>query len=143
MISEFQGSSNITINYDINTAGQGFAMDAVIGRVARPLGRWRNFEKWVPRSSRTLRRAGTGLLTLNGFGPKDLNEPVKICAIGSIVPALAQNATTGHPQFRSWKEKTRLKAWQWSSYRHYAEGERGAVLVNELRKAELKIRKVA
>jgi putative transposase len=33
--------------------------------------------------------------------------------------------------------------WQWSSYRHYAEGVRGTVLVNEERKAELKIRKVA
>jgi REP-associated tyrosine transposase len=28
--------------------------------------------------------------------------------------------------------------WRWSSYRHYAYGEAGAVLVNELRKAELK-----
>ena len=33
--------------------------------------------------------------------------------------------------------------WDWSSYRHYAEGERGAVLVNEERKAELKVRKIA
>jgi putative transposase len=33
--------------------------------------------------------------------------------------------------------------WPWSSYRHYADGERGAVLVNEERKAELKVRKVA
>jgi putative transposase len=31
----------------------------------------------------------------------------------------------------------------WSSYRHYADGERGVVLVNQERKAELKIRKVA
>jgi hypothetical protein len=28
--------------------------------------------------------------------------------------------------------------WDWSSYRHYADGERGAVLVNEERKAGLK-----
>jgi putative transposase len=28
--------------------------------------------------------------------------------------------------------------WRWSSYRHYAYGESGAVLVNELQKAELK-----
>jgi hypothetical protein len=28
VISEFQGSPNVTINYDINTAGQGFAKDA-------------------------------------------------------------------------------------------------------------------
>jgi hypothetical protein len=28
--------------------------------------------------------------------------------------------------------------WRWSSYRHYAYGESGAVLVNELEKAELK-----
>ncbi|MFZ3366736.1 MAG: transposase, partial [Candidatus Sulfotelmatobacter sp.] len=33
--------------------------------------------------------------------------------------------------------------WEWSSYRHYAEGERGVVLVNEERKAELRIRKIA
>jgi putative transposase len=29
--------------------------------------------------------------------------------------------------------------WRWSSYRHYAYGESGVVLVNELRKAELKV----
>ena len=29
--------------------------------------------------------------------------------------------------------------WRWSSYRHYAYGESGAVLVNEIQKAELKI----
>jgi REP element-mobilizing transposase RayT len=33
--------------------------------------------------------------------------------------------------------------WDWSSYRHYADGERGVVLVNEERKAELKVRKIA
>jgi REP element-mobilizing transposase RayT len=33
--------------------------------------------------------------------------------------------------------------WDWSSYRHYADGERGAVLVNEERKAGLKVRKIA
>jgi putative transposase len=33
--------------------------------------------------------------------------------------------------------------WKWSSYRHYAEGVRGIVLVNEERKAELKIRNIA
>jgi putative transposase len=33
--------------------------------------------------------------------------------------------------------------WPWSSYRHYANGERGVVLVNEERKAELKVWKVA
>jgi hypothetical protein len=33
--------------------------------------------------------------------------------------------------------------WPWSGYRHYADGERGLVLVNEERKAELKVRKVA
>jgi putative transposase len=33
--------------------------------------------------------------------------------------------------------------WDWSSYRHYAEGERGRVRVNEERKAELKVRKIA
>jgi putative transposase len=33
--------------------------------------------------------------------------------------------------------------WKWSSYRHYAEGERGIVVVNEEQRAELKIRKIA
>jgi hypothetical protein len=33
--------------------------------------------------------------------------------------------------------------WMWSSYRYYADGERGAVLVNEERKAELRVQKVA
>ena len=33
--------------------------------------------------------------------------------------------------------------WDWSSYRHYAHGERGVVLVNEEQKAELKLRKIA
>jgi REP-associated tyrosine transposase len=33
--------------------------------------------------------------------------------------------------------------WSWSSFRHYAEGERGPVLVNEERKAELRIRQIA
>ena len=33
--------------------------------------------------------------------------------------------------------------WKWSSYRHYAGSERGAVLVDEPQKAELKIRKIA
>ena len=33
--------------------------------------------------------------------------------------------------------------WDWSSYRHYADGERGIVLVNEERKAELKVWKIA
>jgi len=33
--------------------------------------------------------------------------------------------------------------WKWSSYGYYAEGERGAVLVNQPQKAELKIREIA
>ncbi len=33
--------------------------------------------------------------------------------------------------------------WLWSSFRHYAYGERGPVLVNEARKAELHIRKIS
>lgn len=33
--------------------------------------------------------------------------------------------------------------WAWSSFRHYVEGERGPVLVNEPRKAELHIREIA
>ena len=31
----------------------------------------------------------------------------------------------------------------WGSYRHYADGERGIVLVNEERKAKLRVRKIA
>jgi putative transposase len=33
--------------------------------------------------------------------------------------------------------------WLWSSFRHYAYGERGAVLVNETQEAELHIRKIS
>jgi len=33
--------------------------------------------------------------------------------------------------------------WLWSSFRHYAYGERGPVLVNETQKAELHIRKIS
>jgi putative transposase len=33
--------------------------------------------------------------------------------------------------------------WLWSSFRHYAYGERGSVLVNETLKAELHIRKIS
>ena len=33
--------------------------------------------------------------------------------------------------------------WEWSSYRHYAFGENGPVLVNEPRKAELRVRKIS
>jgi putative transposase len=32
--------------------------------------------------------------------------------------------------------------WAWSSYRHYADGERGIVLVNEQQKADMKVRKM-
>ncbi len=33
--------------------------------------------------------------------------------------------------------------WNWSSYRHYALGERGLVLVNEAQKAEMRVRGIA
>ena len=33
--------------------------------------------------------------------------------------------------------------WTWSSFRHYADGQCGPVLVNEIQKAELRIRDVA
>jgi hypothetical protein len=33
--------------------------------------------------------------------------------------------------------------WRWRSYRHYATGEKGPVLVNETQKAELRVRKIA
>ncbi len=32
--------------------------------------------------------------------------------------------------------------WEWSSFRHYASGDRGPVLVNEQRKAELHVREI-
>jgi putative transposase len=32
--------------------------------------------------------------------------------------------------------------WQWSSYRHYALGESGPVLVNEAQRAELQVRDI-
>ena len=32
--------------------------------------------------------------------------------------------------------------WAWSSYRHYATGERGPVLVNEAQKAEMRVRRI-
>jgi hypothetical protein len=54
---------------------------------------------WVPRPSRTLRRAGTGLPKVNGFWFEGLKQAGRTYAIGSFVPALAQNARTGHPQF--------------------------------------------
>jgi hypothetical protein len=33
--------------------------------------------------------------------------------------------------------------WAWSSFRHYANGERGLVLMNEGQRAEMKLRKIA
>jgi hypothetical protein len=33
--------------------------------------------------------------------------------------------------------------WEWTSYRHHADGERSVVLANEERKAELKVWKIA
>jgi putative transposase len=33
--------------------------------------------------------------------------------------------------------------WNWSSYRHYATGERGVVLINEAQKAEMRVRRIA
>ena len=33
--------------------------------------------------------------------------------------------------------------WAWSSYRHYAYGEAGLVLVNEPRRAEMRVRKIS
>jgi hypothetical protein len=33
--------------------------------------------------------------------------------------------------------------WNWSSYRHYALGERGPVLVNEAQNAEMRLRGIA
>jgi hypothetical protein len=37
----------------------------------------------------------------------------------------------------------RPQQWAWSSYRHYADGERGIVRVNEEQKAEMRVRKMA
>jgi putative transposase len=33
--------------------------------------------------------------------------------------------------------------WAWSSFRHYATGQSGPVRVNEIQKAELRVRKIA
>ncbi len=33
--------------------------------------------------------------------------------------------------------------WNWSSYRHYAQGERGLVLVNKAQKAEMRVLRIA
>ena len=33
--------------------------------------------------------------------------------------------------------------WNWSSYRHYAQGERGPVLVNKAQKAEMRVLRIA
>jgi putative transposase len=33
--------------------------------------------------------------------------------------------------------------WQWSSYRHYALGEPGPVLINEAQTAEMRVRQIA
>lgn len=35
------------------------------------------------------------------------------------------------------------RQWAWSSFRDYADGERGIVLVNEERKAEMRVREIA
>ncbi len=35
------------------------------------------------------------------------------------------------------------KQWRWSSFRHYAYGELGPVLVNDTRPAKLQIRKIS
>jgi REP element-mobilizing transposase RayT len=53
-----------------------------------------------------------------------------------VLAALKQ--TFAHRLLRELPEE-----WLWSSFRHYAYGERGPVLVNETRKAELHIRKIS
>jgi hypothetical protein len=57
--------------------------------------------------SRVLRRAGTGLPIVNDVGSKGSNEAVMSYGIGSIVPALAKDARTEHPQFWHRKENGR------------------------------------
>jgi hypothetical protein len=54
---------------------------------------------------------------------------------------LPDTVTTGVPQLSRFSKAGHH--WDWSSYRHYAEGERGIVLVNEECKAEMKVRKIA
>ena len=50
-----------------------------------------------PRPSRALRRAGNALPTVSGFGRR-AQSLARTDIIGSIVPALAQNARTRRPQ---------------------------------------------
>lgn len=54
---------------------------------------------WVPRPSRIFRKVGTGLPTVNGLSSKGPNDFVRTYTVGSILPALAQNARTGHHSF--------------------------------------------
>ena len=77
--------------------------------------------KWVPRpfdcaqggSSRILRRAGTGLPPASDFAQEahatrfrnEISSHRQNLSIGRIVPALAKNARTWHPQLRKGKEK--------------------------------------
>ena len=46
-------------------------------------------------------------------------------------------------QPRSAGPSSEAEEWLWSSFRHYAYGERGPILVNEARKSELHIRKIS
>jgi hypothetical protein len=55
------------------------------------------------RAARRQRRAGAA--NAEWFVSKESIESVGTHTIGSVVPALAQNARTGHPSFRSWKRR--------------------------------------
>jgi hypothetical protein len=55
------------------------------------------------RAARRHRRAGAA--NAEWFVSKESIESVGTHTIGSVVPALAKNAGTGHPQFRSGKRR--------------------------------------
>src|ERR1700692_4859915 len=56
-------------------------------------------------------RAGDKVQVVSAVGAVQAGGHGQFYGIGSIVPALAQNARAGHPQFRNGKKKTDWKGW--------------------------------
>ena len=92
---------------------------------------------------------------MQGAGPPDAfleatptrdAPPVGVSRVGNARPAPCSLVTAKssrmhrNPVLRGLVLEA--QQWPWSSFRHYAYDEPGAVLVNELQKAELRIRKV-
>src|SRR5579872_1847059 len=61
------------------------------------------------RPSRSSRRAGTTTAIDEGLRQKIRTARIRAYTVGSILPALAQNARMGHPQFHKGKEKTGVR----------------------------------